>query len=582
MALRRDVIRGLSHQTELIHFCKYWIALERFSPGGLGRTRGPGPLAGWIERQTLCYKAVVGIIDLVFGDRSEKKRALLERARAHLREGRVEKALQAAQRALKLDPESAEVRETMGRMEVRLARLAWSDGDLQDALELFGHATRLLADPVVLFHRGLAFRDAKQHLRAIEDFSRVMRSEELQAVPYATYALFCRGLCYREMGELKHAAKDFTACLEADPDSPLRHRYLVYRALTRSALGNRAEALADLRAAVEAAPRSSEVAMAMAALAPLPSNPARQLPAPSPEPPANPPGETPSPPAARAEIFDFPEVDWGDLPLEEMTELQESPAAETWLDAPARGEPEPAPPLPQGERLAALKAKRDAAFAERAWLFSRQGKEPQEVEACALPSPSQALAPEAGPAPCGRSSAVSTVALTSAEAAMAPQRPATDERTERFVRKLQDLLARFEEDPQAFGDLEFCVDYLLVVARMRELSPEEKRCAARLLGESTLCRLEAVEKRARERLLSMPAAASARALGVEMAAAVREYLSPRRAAGTMAEPALRSLVERFESLSRPEKYLALDSCGPRRFQQFTDYLVAFGGKEASP
>lgn len=597
MALGRDAIRGLSHQTKLIQFCTNSIFLDKFSVLRKGpRDRAPLPLrlpSIWIERRALCYNPVVGLIDLVFGDRSEKRRALLERARAHLREGRVDKAHQAAERAFKLDPEGTDVRETMGRIEVRLAQLAWSDGDLQDALELYGHAARLLSDPVVLFFRGLASRDAKQHLRAIEDFSRVMRSEEIQAIPYATYATFCRGLCYREMGELKHAAKDFTSCLESDPDSPLRHRYLAYRALTRGAMGNRAEALADLRAAAEAAPRSSEVAMAQAALAPLASTGARQLPAPSSEAPLNAPGAAPPAPAAGADLFDVPEVDWSDIVSEEVTEPEEAPVPEapTWLDAPARAEPAPRPvtPPPQVERLAALKTKRDAAFAERAGLFGGRRRDPQGVGGSAPPAPLPSAHPPAleastaGPAtaPRGMSSAVAKVNLSPPVAAMAVEKPAPLEHASRYVRKLQDLLSRFEEEPQAFADLEFCVDYLLVVARMRELAPEEKRPAAKLLGEATLRRLEAVEGRARERLLAMPTASSARDLGAEVAAAVNQHPSPRRVAGTLAEPSLRALVERFESLSRPEKYLALDSCGAARFQQFTDYLVAFGGREAS-
>lgn len=458
----------------------------------------------------------MGFIDLVFGDRTEKKRALLERARVCLREGRVEKALLAAEKARRLDPDSSDARETLGEIQMKLGQLAWADGDLEAAIECYTQASRLLSDPVVLFYRGLAHREAHQLLKAIEDFSRVMRSEEIHALPYASYATFCRGLCYREMGELKHAKKDFTTCIEADPDSPLRHRYLAHRAMARAAMGERAQALEDLRAAEALAPDATEVSLARATLSALTLPETRGLPAP------------------RA------------MPEQDELVLASEPAFSAG-DAGTTRAPDPEPTLFEVDQLD--------------W----SGAVPEEPLGTGDPPP-----------------AAEPSWIAAATAAVAARAPAPTAGARRCAEKIVHLADRFDAEPALFDDLDFCVDYLLVVARLRELGREDKRAVAAELGESGIARLERTEGRARDRLLALPSAAAARALAEEAMSLLDRAPPPPRLPGTLQEPAIRALVGRFELLSRPEKYLFLEACGPRRFARFTEYLLALEGHEAHP
>jgi tetratricopeptide (TPR) repeat protein len=647
------------------------------------------------ERTACVTRAAVGFIDLVFGDRSEKKRALLERARRFFRQGRVDKALEHAERGLKLDPDGADSRETLGRLYFRMGMLAWADGAASDAIECFKDADALLKDPLVLFYRGLVYRDTRQHHRAIDDFSRILRSEEIHVVPLATYATFCRALCYRENGEHKFAAKDFTTCLLSDPGSPLKHRFLAHRALCRASLGETAGAQEDLLAAEAIAPHSAEVAQIRAALAKITPPLARPaLPAARSLPTAvKDPGGEPPPFSTRneeliateREMPAFGTTDWDDestgrrlmpslgthvgrsrghddepsdpsetdwtlipdsspmiprpdasptrapvgsitpSPLEETSntdghvQKRQNPhpgssihATQTSTeDAPETQGPVARSASPGGTahaagihassessagagpaaaaaaaRLDALKHKREQAFAERELLFGDTARSPSTKPAIGRNAAPAATSPPAtastvretaAPAP---TAGPSSEGKTTRSTKTAPAAPLSD-KARRCLRKLDEMLTHLESEPAHFDDVDFCVDYLLVVARLRELPRPEKKALVRLVGTDALRRYEQAESRARTRLQEAPIAASASDLAKEVAAILEQAPPPARVPGSDAEPALRAFIERFQAFNRAQKYLFMSRCGEKRFARFIDYFVALGGAESA-
>jgi tetratricopeptide (TPR) repeat protein len=643
------------------------------------------------ERTACVTRAAVGFIDLVFGDRSEKKRALLERARRFFRQGRVDKALEHAERGIKLDPDGADSRETLGRLYFRMGMLAWADGAATDAIECFKDADALLKDPLVLFYRGLVYRDTRQHHRAIDDFSRILRSEEIQVVPLATYATFCRGLCYREKGEHKFAAKDFTTCLLSDPGSPLKHRFLAHRALCRASLGETAGAQEDLLAAEAIAPHSAEVAQIRAALAKItpplarPALPAaRSLPTAAPDlggepPPFGVPNEElvateREMPAVGTtdwddestgrrlmpslgthvgrsrgrddEPSDPSETDWTLIPdsspmiprpdasptrapvrsiststLEETSntdghvQKRQNPhpgssihATHTSTEAapesqePVAGSASPgdtahaagiqasagaAPAATAAAaRLDALKQKREQAFAERELLFGDPARSPSTEPAIGRSAAPAATSPRATASTVRETAAPAPTTSPSSEGKAARSTktapPALlSDKARRCLRKLDEMLTSLESEPAHFDDVDYCVDYLLVVARLRELPRPEKKALVRLVGTDALHRYEQAESRARTRLQAAPIAASASDLAREVAAILEQAPPPARVPGSDAEPALRAFIERFQAFNRAQKYLFMSRCGEKRFARFIDYFVALGGAESA-
>ncbi|MBI3074461.1 MAG: tetratricopeptide repeat protein [Deltaproteobacteria bacterium] len=181
-------------------------------------------------------------LDRVFGERSARARGLADRARVLLEKGQNERAQDDLVKALRLDPDSPEARELYAGFLFRRGLVRWTDGDLAGAVAEFSRSLKVVQNPIVMFRRGLVHKEAREYLRAIEDLSKVVRTEDPRSIPYLVWALAARGECYQEMGELKGALKDFQVCIEQRAGGPAAYRYLFKCAGIEKQLGNAGKA----------------------------------------------------------------------------------------------------------------------------------------------------------------------------------------------------------------------------------------------------------------------------------------------------------------------------------------------------
>lgn len=186
----------------------------------------------------------------------------LERGLMFYEEGRYSEAVAAFDEAIQESPESAAAYSNRGAARVRL-------GDVQEAIDDFTHAFELdPADAELLFNRGNAHVLAADYARAIEDYSGAAALR-----PPFSRAIFNRGVARARAGDLDGARDDWFYAAEIEPDprikaamqrragltpprptpspGPPEARALADRALDRELAGDRAGAVADLKAALE-------------------------------------------------------------------------------------------------------------------------------------------------------------------------------------------------------------------------------------------------------------------------------------------------------------------------------------------
>ena len=175
--------------------------------------------------------------------------------------------------------------------------------------------------------------------------------------------------------------------------------------------------------------------------------------------------------------------------------------------------------------------------------------------------------------------------VVAAQTPSAPQSdassPALSDKAIRCLRKLNELLDQLEGQPSLFDDVDYCVDYLLVVARLRELPRPEKKLVVRTVGQDALMRYEEVEAQVRGALDAAPLAQPARTLADEVLEILALAPAPSRVPETSFEEPLRTRIERFQGLSRAQKYLFMSRCGQKSFARFIDYFIAMGGAESA-
>lgn len=203
----------------------------------------------------------MSLFDLAFGNREDRLTALLERGKRLLIEGDPKKAIRTLEKAHRLDTRQKEPCRILYHVYFRLGQQYWSEGNYERAIENYNQAAKYRPNskPVFFFYRAITYKDDKQYLKAIGDFSQVTRNNDSDALPYAIWAKFSRGICYQKMKEYNQAIKDFSYCIDRDKEKTNRHRYLFLRGQTHLLMGNPQAAFIDLEAANELHHSSSSI-----------------------------------------------------------------------------------------------------------------------------------------------------------------------------------------------------------------------------------------------------------------------------------------------------------------------------------
>ncbi len=132
---------------------------------------------------------------------------------------------------------------------ISAGKQAIESGRPDEALELFSHLIASDPQAVLYYYRGLAYSAKNQDNLAVQDFTRAVSLQPLQASYYQQ-----RGVSLLKTGQYQRAIDDFTKVMELEPENPYarggRARGLFY-------LGQSEKALDDLVQAIRRNPNSA-------------------------------------------------------------------------------------------------------------------------------------------------------------------------------------------------------------------------------------------------------------------------------------------------------------------------------------
>jgi tetratricopeptide (TPR) repeat protein len=166
--------------------------------------------------------------------------AHLERGRALIAQGQLERAIAEFDRAIKLDPDAVEIYAARGFAYIALGQLERGIADYDTAIELESE------NPILYNDRGFAYAELGKYERAVADYDKAIELDP--DYDNVDYAYNNRGFAYGSLGKYEQAFSDFERAIALNPDNA----WVYYnRALIHIDMGQSTDAIPDLELSLQ-------------------------------------------------------------------------------------------------------------------------------------------------------------------------------------------------------------------------------------------------------------------------------------------------------------------------------------------
>ncbi len=164
----------------------------------------------------------------------------LERGRALIAQGQLERAIAEFDRAIELDPGDVEVYATRGFAYIALGQIEQGIADYDTAIELESE------NPILYNDRGFAYAELGKYERAVADYDKAIELDP--DYDNVDYAYNNRGFAYGSLGKYEQAFSDFERAIALNPDNA----WVYYnRALIHIDMGQSTNAIPDLELSLQ-------------------------------------------------------------------------------------------------------------------------------------------------------------------------------------------------------------------------------------------------------------------------------------------------------------------------------------------
>lgn len=166
--------------------------------------------------------------------------AHLERGRALIAQGQLERAIAEFDQAIELDPDDVAVYVTRGFAYIALGQFERGIADYDRAIELESE------NPILYNDRGFAYAELGKYEQAVADYNKAIELDP--NYDNADYAYNNRGFAYGSLGKYEQAFSDFDRAIALNPDNA----WVYYnRALIHIDMGQSTNAIPDLELSLQ-------------------------------------------------------------------------------------------------------------------------------------------------------------------------------------------------------------------------------------------------------------------------------------------------------------------------------------------